>query len=104
MTKYKNSIGYRRLYISSCATGPHAKPGSNTTEKQSMMACLFLDQDVHELLERAIDKLGFSARAFNRVLKIARTIADLEGVKDIAVRHVSEAIQYRSLDRNGLFM
>ncbi len=59
--------------------------------------------DSHKLLERAIDKLGLSARAFNRVLKIARTIADLEAAQDIAVRHVSEAVQYRSLDRSSLF-
>jgi magnesium chelatase family protein len=62
-----------------------------------------IGRDAHRLLEVAIDKLGLSARAFNRVLKIARTIADLEGAKDIVVRHVSEAIQYRSLDRDNLF-
>jgi magnesium chelatase family protein len=59
--------------------------------------------DSHSLLEMAIDKLGLSARAFNRILKIARTIADLEQATDIAVHHVSEAIQYRSLDRTSLF-
>ncbi len=62
-----------------------------------------IDPDSHSLLEMAIDKLGLSARAFNRILKIARTIADLEEAEDIAVHHVSEAIQYRSLDRNSLF-
>jgi magnesium chelatase family protein len=59
--------------------------------------------DSHSLLEMAVDKLGLSARAFNRILKIARTIADLEQATDIAVHHVSEAIQYRSLDRTSLF-
>lgn len=62
-----------------------------------------IDRDAHRLLETAIDKLGLSARAFNRVLKIARTIADLEGSKDITLCQVSEAVQYRSLDRNNLF-
>jgi hypothetical protein len=51
------------------------------------------------LLRTAISRLGFSARAYHRVLKIARTIADLEGAEEIATAHVAEAIQYRSLDR-----
>ena len=51
------------------------------------------------LLKTAITRLGFSARAYHRVLKIARTIADLEGMAEIGTSHVSEAIQYRSLDR-----
>ena len=58
-----------------------------------------IDKTSSSILESAIDKLGLSARAYNRILKIARTIADLEGSTDIQVDHVSEAIQYRNLDR-----
>jgi magnesium chelatase family protein len=58
-----------------------------------------IDSASSNLLESAIDKLGLSARAYNRILKIARTIADLAGVEPIDISHVSEAVQYRSLDR-----
>ncbi len=61
-----------------------------------------LDDASRTLLESAINKLGLSARAYNRILKIARTVADLAGESDIKVAHVSEAVQYRSLDRGRL--
>jgi len=54
------------------------------------------------LLRTAITRLALSARAYHRILKIARTIADLNGAAELAPTHVSEAIQYRSLDRRGL--
>jgi magnesium chelatase family protein len=58
-----------------------------------------LAEPVESLLRTAISRLGLSARAYHRVLKLARTIADLAGQAEIGVPHVSEAIQYRSLDR-----
>ncbi len=59
-----------------------------------------LDAGPQSLLERAINKYGLSARAYDRILKVSRTIADLEGALSIAEHHISEAVQYRTLDRN----
>ena len=58
-----------------------------------------LPAEAEKLLEMAVTKLGFSARAYDRVLKVARTIADLEGSDGITTPHVSEAVQYRMMDR-----
>ena len=58
-----------------------------------------LGRESSSFLEQAMAQLNFSARAYDRILKVARTMADLAGTESIQAEHVSEAIQYRSLDR-----
>jgi magnesium chelatase family protein len=60
-----------------------------------------IDESGSAILKTAMDKLGLSARAYDRIIKVARTIADLEGALEIETQHLAEAINFRSLDREG---
>ncbi len=68
------------------------------TPKQTREYCV-LNEESRRMLERCFDSLGLSARAYDKILRIARTIADLDGSESIELEHITEAVQYRSLDR-----
>ena len=69
--------------------------------KQEMQAFCRIDENGNTILKTAMDRLGLSARAYDRIIKVARTIADLEGAEMIGSQHLAEAINYRSLDKDG---
>jgi magnesium chelatase family protein len=75
---------------------------TNTMMSSAMLRDMCpLSVESRTLLDRAMERLQLSARAYDRIIKVARTIADLEGAADIEPQHISEAITYRSLDRDS---
>ena len=76
------------------------KPNARLTPRQIKTHCR-LDADGTDMLKMATSELNLSARAYDRVLKVARTVADLEGSADIQAHHLGEAIGYRTLDRGS---
>jgi magnesium chelatase family protein len=89
----------RRIQIARFKDREHMFCNAHMEAKEIRAYCR-IDEKGDDLLRMAITRLGLSARAYDRILKVSRTIADLEGVTDIQPEHISEAIQYRSLDRN----
>ena len=79
---------------------PDVYCNAQMSSKQLRTICK-ISEEGQQLLKVAMDRLGLSARAFDRILKVSRTIADLAGSDDIMTEHLAEAIQYRSLDREG---
>ncbi len=71
---------------------------ANMTSEMTRKYCILTD-NASQMLKASFDRLGLSARAYDKILRVARTVADLDGVELIDVKHVAEAIQYRSLDR-----
>ncbi|MBN8570581.1 MAG: YifB family Mg chelatase-like AAA ATPase [Ignavibacteria bacterium] len=93
-------IKAREIQLKRFENIPGLYSNSNMTSKEIKLFCK-IDEDCEKLMKLAIMKLGLSARAYDRILKVSRTIADLEGAENISTAHISEAIQYRSLDRTN---
>lgn len=91
-------ITARKLQQTRFASKPRVTCNARMGAKELKAHCE-LDEPVRDLLKHAMTEYNLSARAYDRILKVARTIADLAAADKISVEHISEAIQYRSLDR-----
>lgn len=93
-------IAARELQTKRYANDSSIHSNAQLTPKLMKTYCE-IDASGETLLKNAVDRLGFSARSYTRILKVARTIADLAGSEQIGTAHLAEAIQYRTLDREG---
>lgn len=94
----KRVVNAREIQTKRFESFPKIYNNSDMGSKEVRHFCQ-LDKNCSDLIKIAMTKLGFSARAYDRILKVSRTIADLDSSAKIMVNHISEAIQYRSLDR-----
>jgi len=90
----------RLIQVRRFADMPGIHSNAQMTPKMIQRYCV-LDSQCGQLLKNAMERLGLSARARDRILKVSRTIADLAGSDNIMPEHLAEAIQYRSLDRES---
>ena len=93
-------VSARELQKSRFAEAPQVFCNAQMSSRMVRQFCA-ISPEGQERLKVAMDKLGLSARAFDRILKVARTIADLDGSSNIELEHLSEAINFRSLDRDN---
>ena len=96
----KRVTSARQLQTLRFAGNENVHYNAQMSVKQIREFCALEDAS-KQLLKTAMEKLNLSARAYDRILKVSRTIADLENSENIKGAHISEAIQYRSLDREG---
>jgi magnesium chelatase family protein len=94
----KRVISARKIQLERFINHKHVFNNGDMGSKEVRTFCK-LDEQGEELLKMAMTKLGLSARAYDRILKVSRTIADLDNSPNLLPQHISEAIQYRSLDR-----
>ncbi len=92
------TIRLRVIAARNIALARSGKANATLNAKEVNQYCV-LSEASHQLLEKAMEKFGLSHRAYHRILKLSRTIADLANAKDISIQHLSEAISYRKLDR-----
>jgi magnesium chelatase family protein len=90
----------RAIQTARFAALPHVYANAMMPSNLVKEVCV-INEAGNKLLKTAMERLGLSARAYDRILKVARTIADLAGTEEIRIEHLAEAIQYRSLDREG---